>query len=55
MPHLPSGRFGANSAWLVVATIAFNLTRAAGTLASEFGQGEHHQIRRRLSPRGPRW
>jgi hypothetical protein len=28
------GSFAANSAWLVCATIAFNLTRAAGTLAS---------------------
>ena len=34
--HLPSGSFWANSAWLVLATIAFNLTRAAGTLASSF-------------------
>jgi hypothetical protein len=31
--HLPSGRFTANAAWLTLATIAFNLTRAAGTLA----------------------
>ena len=28
------GRFTANSAWLVLATIAYNLHRAAGTLAS---------------------
>jgi len=34
LAHLPSGHFWANSAWLVCATIAFNLTRAAGTLAS---------------------
>jgi len=34
--HLPSGHFWANSAWLVCATIAFNLTRAAGALASAF-------------------
>jgi hypothetical protein len=32
LAHLPSGRF--NGAWLVLATMAFNLTRAAGTLAS---------------------
>jgi hypothetical protein len=32
LAHLPSGRFHANSAWLVLATIAFNLTRAAATL-----------------------
>jgi hypothetical protein len=34
LAHLPSGRFTANGAWLVLAAIAFNLTRAAGTLAS---------------------
>ena len=34
LAHLPSGRFWANSAWLVCATMAFNLTRAAGALAS---------------------
>ena len=34
--HLPSGIFTANAAWLVCAAIAFNLTRAAGTLASRF-------------------
>jgi hypothetical protein len=36
LAHLPSGRFWANSAWLVCATMAFNLTRAAGALASAF-------------------
>jgi hypothetical protein len=36
LAHLPSGSFAANSAWLVLATIAFNLTRAAGALASSF-------------------
>lgn len=33
LAHLPSGNFWANSVWLVLATIAFNLTRAAGALA----------------------
>lgn len=33
LAHLPSGRFAANSAWLVCAVMAFNLTRAAATLA----------------------
>jgi hypothetical protein len=33
LAHLPSGKFMANSAWLVCAVMAFNLTRAAGTLA----------------------
>jgi Transposase DDE domain group 1 len=36
LAHLPSGHFWANSAWTVLAAIAFNLTRAAGTLASSF-------------------
>jgi hypothetical protein len=36
LAHLPSGHFWANSAWLVCAAMAFNLTRAAGTLASSF-------------------
>jgi len=36
LAHLPSGKFWANSAWLVCAALAFNLTRTAGTLASAF-------------------
>jgi hypothetical protein len=36
LAHMPSGRFAANSAWTVLAAIAFNLTRAAGVLASTF-------------------
>jgi hypothetical protein len=36
LAHLPSGHFAANSAWLVLAAIAFNLTRAAGALTSSF-------------------
>jgi hypothetical protein len=36
LAHLPSGKFTANAAWLVLATMAYNLTRAAGTLASTF-------------------
>lgn len=36
LAHLPSGYFAANSAWLVLAAMAFNLTRAAGALASSF-------------------
>lgn len=31
LAHLPSGIFTANAAWLVLAVMAFNLTRAAGT------------------------
>jgi len=33
LAHLPSGKFPANAAWLVIAAIAQNLLRAAGTLA----------------------
>jgi hypothetical protein len=36
LAHLPSGHFAANSAWLVLAAMAFNLTRAAGAVASTF-------------------
>jgi len=32
LAHLPSGVFAANAAWLVLAVIAFNLTRAAATI-----------------------
>jgi hypothetical protein len=34
LAHLPSGVFTANAAWLTLATIAFNLLRAAGALAA---------------------
>ena len=37
LAHVPSGLFGANSAWVLCAAIAHNLLRAAGTLAG----GEH--------------
>jgi len=33
LAHLPSGKFAANAAWLVCAVMAFNLTRAAATIA----------------------
>jgi DDE family transposase len=32
LAHLPSGKFAANAAWLVLAVTAFNLTRAAAAL-----------------------
>jgi len=38
LAHLPSGVFAANSAWLVLAVIAFNLTRTAGVLADHGGR-----------------
>ncbi|MCS5480997.1 IS1380 family transposase [Corynebacterium sp. YIM 101645] len=34
LAHMPSGVFTANAAWLVLAVMAFNLTRAAGTIAA---------------------
>jgi len=36
LAHLPSGSFAANSAWVVCAAMAYNLTRTAGVLASAF-------------------
>ncbi len=33
LAHMPSGQFGANSAWVLCAAIAHNLLRAAGVLA----------------------
>lgn len=33
LAHMPSGRFAANSAWVLCAAIAHNLLRAAGALA----------------------
>jgi hypothetical protein len=33
LAHIPSGPFGANSAWVLCAAIAYNLLRAAATLA----------------------
>ena len=35
LAHIPSGRFGANSAWILCAAIAHNLLRAAGMLAGD--------------------
>jgi Transposase DDE domain group 1 len=49
LAHLPSGRFTANGAWLVLASMAFNLTRAAGALASRFhARATTATIRRQL-------
>jgi hypothetical protein len=38
LAHLPSGVFTANSAWLVLAVITFNLTRTAGLIADRAGR-----------------
>jgi len=35
LAHIPSGRFGANSAWVLCAAISHNLLRAAGVLAGD--------------------
>jgi len=35
LAHLPSNSFPANAAWLLCAVMAFNLTRAAGTLTGD--------------------
>ena len=49
LAHLPSGRFGANGAWLVCATIAHNLPRAAGTLTSRtYGKAHATTLRRQI-------
>ena len=49
LAHLPSGSFAANSSWLVLASIAFNLTRAAGTLAGgRTARATTATIRRRI-------
>src|SRR6478735_8450444 len=52
LAHLPSGVFTANAAWLVLAVIAFNLTRAAATLAapsaSELARATTETVRRKL-------
>lgn len=47
--HLPSGKFQANAAWLALAAISHNLTRAAGTLADRFhAKATSATIRRNL-------
>jgi hypothetical protein len=49
LAHLPSGSFAANSAWLVLAVIAFNLTRAAATLTGPtLARATTATIRRKL-------
>jgi hypothetical protein len=49
LAHLPSGNFAANAAWLVLAVIAFNLTRAAATLTGpKLAKATTATIRRRL-------
>ena len=49
LAHLPSGRFTANAAWLVLAVMAFNLTRAAATITGPgLAKATTATIRRKL-------
>ena len=49
LAHLPSGKFTANAAWLVLAVIAFNLTRTAATLTgTDLARATTATIRRKL-------
>ena len=49
LAHLPSGMFTANAAWLVLAVMAFNLTRAAATVTGpELAKATTATIRRKL-------
>ncbi|GAB3258740.1 IS1380 family transposase [Arthrobacter pigmenti] len=49
LAHMPSGNFAANSAWLVTAVMAYNLTRTAGILAAgKFAKARTGTIRNKL-------
>ncbi len=49
LAHLPSGKFTANAAWLVLAVITFNLTRAAATITGpQLARATTATIRRKL-------
>ena len=49
LAHLPSGVFTANAAWLVLAVIAFNLTRTAGALTgTDLARATTATLRRKL-------
>lgn len=49
LAHMPSGKFNANAAWLVLAVMAFNLTRAAATLTGPaLARATTATIRRKL-------
>jgi hypothetical protein len=49
LAHLPSGQFTANAAWLVLAVMAFNLTRAAATITgTDLAKATTATIRRKL-------
>jgi Transposase DDE domain group 1 len=49
LAHMPSGRFGANSAWILCAAIAHNLLRAVGVLAADsYALARGATLRRRI-------
>ena len=49
LAHLPSKSFNANAAWLAIATMAFNLTRALGvTAGGRYARAETATIRAQL-------
>lgn len=49
LAHMPSGSFGANSAWVLCAAIAHNLLRACGVLAGDrYGHARGATLRRRI-------
>ncbi|HOQ54448.1 MAG TPA: IS1380 family transposase [Micropruina sp.] len=49
LAHLPSKSFNANAAWLAIATLAFNLTRALGITAGDrYARAETATIRAQL-------
>jgi hypothetical protein len=49
LAHQPSGKFIANAAWLVLAVIAFNLTRTAATISGpDLAKATTASIRRKL-------
>jgi hypothetical protein len=49
LAHLPSGKFNANAAWLVLAVFAFNLTRTAATITgTDLAKATTATIRRKL-------
>jgi len=49
LAHIPSGQFGANSAWVLCVAIAHNLLRAAGVLAGDrHARARGSTLRRRI-------
>ncbi|MEU7632498.1 IS1380 family transposase [Nocardia sp. NPDC049220] len=49
LAHIPSGKFGANSAWVLCAAIAHNLLRATGILAGgNHGRARAATLRRKI-------